>query len=329
MGRDLRLYTETASKAQLVSYITSLENIESSSHLWNWPKGTVHYHWFEKKDYLSKTGVEITIFKVTEDHKKYARGNWALHLRNTYSATWHDVNMLNHILRTAKQKFGGDIYGDYGKNRYAPLWEDRSNAMSRGIAWVCEMTHHNISAVTFSLPKEIINHKKNYGELELVLKSHDPSRVIYNGLIPFLVSILEFYFKNIFIIGLKYDSSANLKIANHSQKVSFIDLQNNVDSEELIAESYTFQNMRQAKKAFNEWLDIDIEAIISTNTSNNDLWNKLESLIKYRHEIVHHLGVDTQLSRDNFIEQSKVVTDILETLVAHFSKKYEIEVEVM
>jgi hypothetical protein len=330
MGRDLRLYPKNASKADLVSFVNSFGNIQKSSHLWDWPKGTLHFRWFDSVDYRSSVGVEITIYPVTDEEKKYTDNSWVIHVRNVYSATWYDVNMLNTILRIGRKKFGGDILGDYGKNRYATLWDDQSTPMSRGLFWVRDMAKNNLDSVIHRLPDETLTPDGN-DELAKFLRRLDPSRTIYNGLVPFLVSIVEFYLKNIFIIVLKYDPEANSKIAEHSQKVNFSDLMEDKSLEALVAENYTFQNLRQVKKAFYEWLNIDVEHLLSQPKSRvsagNTLWKNVDELIKYRHDIIHHLGVDSNLSRKDFIKLTKMTEKILDSLLAYLIKKYGIILE--
>ena len=330
MGRDLRLYPKNASKSDLVSFIKSFRNIRKSSSLWDWPKGTLNFHWFDSIDYKSSVGVEITIYPATDEEKEYTDNLWAIHVRNTYSATWYDVTMLNTILRTGRKKFGGDIFGDYGKNKYAPLWNDSSSPMGRGLLWVRDMARNNLSSVIHRIPDETLMPAGN-DELAKFLGSLDPSRTIYNGLVPFLVSIVEFYLKNIFVIVLKYDPEANGKMADHSQKINFIDLVDDKSLETLIAENYTFQNLRQVKKAFKDWLDIDIENVLSRPKtrigSGNTLWNDLDELIVYRHEIIHHLGVDSNLSRKNFIRLTKTTEKVLDTLLGYLTKKYDVILE--
>lgn len=328
MGRDLRLYPKNARKAELVSFIKSFDKIQTSSHLWDWPKGTRHFLWFDDTDYRSTTGVEITIYPVRDSERSLSSSEWAIHVRNTYSATWHDVAMLNSILRTGRKKFGGDIFGDYGKNRYAPLWDDTSTPISRGFSWVYSMAHDNIRAISNALPSEL-DIPKGDAKLESMLKSIDPSRVIYNGLVPFLVSVLEFYLKNIFIIALKYDSNAQDMVSDLRREVSPIALQDEKSREELIADSISFQDLRNAKKAFRKWLNVDIMKPLtpSETTSEESLWRRLGDLIKYRHDIIHRMGVDTSFSRTDFLNQAHLIEESLDLLLKPFADKYQIDIE--
>lgn len=328
MGRDLRLYPKNANKADLVSFIKSFDKIQTSSHLWDWPKGTKHYFWFDDTDYRSTAGVEITIYPIPENERSFGSGGWAIHVRNTYSATWHDVEMLNRILRAGRKKFGGDIYGDYGKNRYAPLWEDTSTPMSRGFAWVYRMTHDNIGSVSHALPSEL-EVGKGDTELENILRSFGPSRVIYNGLVPFLVSVLEFYLKNIFIIALRYDPAAQDKIRNLRPELIATPITKS--PEDSIADSVSFQDLRNSKRAFKKWLDVDIKQPLtpSAATPAESPWRRLGELIEYRHDIIHRMGVDRSLSRSDFLREAQLIEESLDLLLTTFAEKYQIDIELI
>lgn len=328
MGRDLRLYPKNARKAELVSFIKSFDKIQTSSHLWDWPKGTKHYFWFDDTDYRSTAGVEITIYPVRDNERSLCSSDWAIHVRNTYSATWHDVEMLNTILRTGRKKFGGDIFGDYGKNRYAPLWDDTSTPMSRGFAWVYKMTHDNIGSVSYALPSEL-DFGKGDTELDNVLRSFDPTRVIYNALVPFLISVLEFYLKNTFIIALKYDATAQDKIEDLRREVIAAGASDETNTEESIADSISFQDLRNVRKVFRKWLTVDIKQplTLSATPPEESLWRRLDDLIKYRHDIIHRMGVDKNLSRSDFLRQAQLIEASLDVLLKTFADKYQIDIE--
>lgn len=72
MRRDLRLYTNSASKSDLVSLVRSFGKISVTEHLWDWPKGSIHLHWFDEDDYKPTTGVEVTVFPMREKEKKFS-----------------------------------------------------------------------------------------------------------------------------------------------------------------------------------------------------------------------------------------------------------------
>jgi hypothetical protein len=135
MGRDVTLYPKKASRKELRDHLEGLGFVRCG-HFWNWPAGTLNYSWFNDEDFKSIDGVSADIYPVSEDKRHLTNNERALHVRNVYSASWHDVEMLNRVLKEVRKKFGGTIKGDYGTNRYAPLWRDESTPISRGITRV-------------------------------------------------------------------------------------------------------------------------------------------------------------------------------------------------
>src|SRR5690348_9264288 len=98
MGRDLTLYTRTATRSDLKDYLESL-GFRKANHLWTWPAGTLNYHWFDETDFKSIDGVSADVFPVSGKELAITGNKWALHVRNVYSASWYDVKMLNETLR--------------------------------------------------------------------------------------------------------------------------------------------------------------------------------------------------------------------------------------
>ena len=189
MGRDLTLYPQKATKDELKKFIEKLE-FERCDHLWDWPEGTLNYSWFEEKDFLSIDGVIADIYPPEKNEIEETSCKWALHVRNRYSASLHDVKMLNQVLREGRKKFGGNIYGDYGKNRYAPLWSDNGTPVSRGVAMVYRQSTQTLGhikwAIEQAMPDSLIKLQKESEDDTFVkfIKQQDPIRYLYNGLIP-------------------------------------------------------------------------------------------------------------------------------------------------
>ncbi|QSB18900.1 hypothetical protein JN403_21145 [Pseudomonas sp. 15A4] len=201
MGRDVTLYPKNASRKELSEYLENLGFVRCS-HFWDWPKGTLNYSWFESNEFRSIDGVSADVYPISTKERKITANGWALHVRNLYSASWHDVAMLNEVLRGARKRFGGTIKGDYGTNRYAPLWEDTSTPTSRGISGIYQHITQQISSVKYALPLPSITSFKKAGnaidELTELANSMDPSRIVYNGLVPFAVAMFEYFFRRPF-----------------------------------------------------------------------------------------------------------------------------------
>lgn len=338
MGRDLTLYPQKTTKEDLKSYLEGL-GFYPCKHLWNWPKGTLNYAWFDDEDFKSIDGVSADIYPTSKKDLHITGNEWSLHVRNLYSASWYDVKMLNAVLRGARKLFGGTIRGDYGVNRYAPLWEDKSNPISRGISVVYQHIHNQISAIKYTLPDASIKplpivDKKNNDFTDFI-NSMDPSRVIYNGLVPFIVSMFEYFFSEAFQILITYDTEAIDKKNTHNQKVEFstlIAVGNKEKSiESVISENYTFQNLTKLNKAYKEWLNIDVRKILykkrKTGNSITFLENRISEIIQYRHGVVHHFAIDKSLTKDDYLGMLEAVEKSMEEFICFIEKKYNIKIE--
>ena len=341
MGRDLTLYPKKASKSDLKKYIESL-GFKPCKHMWDWPKGTLNYSWFDKSDYKSIDGVSVDIYPVDKTENIYSENEWALHIRNLYSASVFDVKMLNSVLKGARKLFGGTISGDYGVNKYAPLWEDKSTPLSRGISYTYRKVINSLDALKFTLPDEIMDKQfnektanKREKEVFNMIKKYDPMRILYNGMVPFLISAIEYYFSKVFVILLKYDISVKNKIINHNQKVEFQQLfqikSDEITFEEIIAKNYSFQNLNQISKAYNEWLNIDIRKILYAKkrigNKTRFIENRLEELIQYRHNVVHQFILDNNLSKNNFYELIDVIEKTIEEITKYLEIKYNFKID--
>ncbi len=338
MGRDVTLYPKRATKKQLKDYLESLD-FEKCDHFWDWPNGTLNYSWFDCGDFKSIDGVSADIYPVSGEELNISGNTWALHVRNVYSASWYDVKMLNDVLRGARKQFGGTIQGDYGTNRYAPLWEDNSTPISRGVSAIYQHIERDLSAVKYALPNPSISHPPQTGEkiddfIEYT-KSLDPSRVIYNGLVPFAVSMFEYFFSQIFQVLIAYDKFALEKRKSHKMKIEFSTLLE-VGSKErtienIIAGSYTFQNMNQLNKAYKEWLEIDVRKILykkrKIGNSITFLENKISEIIQYRHGIVHHFEIDRSLTKDGYIHILEAIEKTMLEFIGFIEKKYGVKIE--
>lgn len=337
MGRDLTLYPEHASKEQLCSYLLSL-GFKRCQHLWDWPKGTVNYSWFERKDFKSIDGVSADVYPLS-DTTESLKVKWALHVRNLQVASWHDVSMLNTVLRGARARFGGTIRGDYGTNRYAPLWQDKSTPLSRGISAVYSHVKQEIRLVRHALPQPIINLPSPTDTLNSrvtdLVATLDPSRVIYNGLVPFVVAIFEYFFSHSFQVLLAYDEHALAKRGQHKAKIDFSSVlevdRRDRTLEEVISEGYTFQNLDQLNRAFKDWLDIDVRKLLfrkrRIGRSIQFLESRIAEIIQYRHGIVHHLAIDTNLTRDGLLAILEAVEKAIDEFVLVVRKRYSIKID--
>jgi len=338
MGRDITLFPHKATKSELKKLLES-NGFKPCKHLWDWPKGTLNFYWFEHEDYKSIDGVSADIYPIGDDERDFTENEWALHVRTRYSASLDDVKIMNHILREGRKLFGGTIDGDYGKNRYAPLWDDNSTPLSRGISMVYQRIDQEIRTVLFSLPDPMLEQppvpqSQAGNDLADFMKSMDPSRVIYNGLVPFAVAMFEHFFSEIFQVLIAYDEVALENRKNHKQRIDFETLlevgDNQRTIENIIASNYTFQNLNQLNKAYKDWLSIDVRNILykkkKIGNSINFLENKISEIIEYRHGIVHRFEIDRTLTKEGYTQILETIQLSMTEFIDFLNKKYKIDV---
>ena len=337
MGYDLTLYPEKITKEELKNFIEDL-GFTPCKHVWDWPKGTLNYYWFEQKDFLSIDGVSADIYPVENDETNKTNCNWALHVRTRVFASIYDIKMLNRVLREGRKKFGGDIYGDYGKNRYIPLWKDHSTPISRGLSAVYEEAIQTIDQITFTIPNALFKNpeaQKQNNKLNDLIKRHDPVRFLYNGLVPMAVSVFEFFFLQVFQILLKYDKKALKKIEEINYKVKFKDVlsisKNEKTIESIISETYNFQNIKNLNLAYKEWFGIDIRSILYKKKKIGNrfavLENRMDEIIKFRHSVIHHFIFNNALNKSDLINIFDTVKSVITTVTDFFESKYKIKIE--
>jgi hypothetical protein len=111
-----------------------------------------------------------------------------------------------------------------------------------------------------------VNLEKLVGTKLEVLAETDPTRVVYNALVPFAVASLENFFSRCFKILLRYNLKAQEKIAQQSKKVDFEDViaikNGTLTIEDIIADWYSFQNIASIHRAFSDWFGIDFWALL-------------------------------------------------------------------
>ena len=301
-----------------------------ATHLWNWPDGSIHFHWFNEVDYQSFDGVEATIFPPSDDVKaKLGDCTWALHTRTRASASPADKEHQNTIVRQARARFQGNFYNDwYGRNRYTQVKPDRRDATARGIYLAYEHVTSEIRDVQYALPDPQKGFEELVGTQLENLSQVDPTRVLYNALLPFSVAAFEHFFSRCFKILLHYDPHARNRISSQNRKIELADalaIQSGAKTiEDIIANWYSFQNIGSVQQAFSNWLDIDIWKILRQKKKVGRRLQFLDvqfkSLVDMRHGVIHRFTIDRQMRKQDIQELFHVVLTIIDTFVDHLEQ---------
>ena len=157
------------------------------------------------------------------------------------------------------------------------------------------------------------------------LSEADPTRVLYNALVPFAIAAFEHFFSRCFKVLFRYHPQAQERLKVQSKKVELIDvlsIQSGTKKiEDVVADWYSFQNINSVHKAFQEWFDIDIWKIIRRKKKIGRrlrfLDVQFEQLINMRHGVVHKFLVDRQLRKEDVKEIFDLVLTVIDIFVDH------------
>ncbi len=326
MSIEVILYPAHATRNELVALLKA-RGYRETSHLWDWPNGTVNFHWFKTEDFTSFDGVEASVFPPSsEECAKFGVCEWALHTRTRVAASSGDRNEQNAVIRVARQKFKGRFHNDWhGTNRYTPPDSEQQSPVARGIFQIHLRTIKSLRDVALVLPHPIEGFAKLEGTEAESLATDDPTRTLYNALVPFAVAALEHFFGQAFRILLRYDAKAKTKLSQMQKKVDFADvLSISVQEkaiEDVVADWYSFQNIESIHKAFNEWFGIDIWKLLRQRRKVGKRIDWLEkrftNLIEFRHGIVHRFEFSPWFKRQDIKEILDLSMLLIDIFVEH------------
>ena len=101
--------------------------------------------------------------------------------------------------------------------------------------------------------------------------------------------------------------------------------------EDVIAGAYTFQNLGQLNKAYQEWLNIDVRRVMykkrRIGRKVSFLENRLQDIIQYRHGVVHHFELDRSLTKDGYIAILDAVAASISEFLSYLEVKYKVTID--
>ena len=345
MSVEITLYTKKASKTGLCQFL--LDNgFNKTRHFFEEMNTTemFHFMWFGFDNYESSTGVEAAVLKSSSEEKeKYNCSDWILHTRTRSSGTFEDKQMQNKIIRIARQQFAGTFYNDwYGTNKYTDLEDYKKyTPLEKGISLVASNSLEKLSQIRNCLTgyrnemsETLANIKPE--SMRSLLITKDPSIILYNSLIPFLVSVLEYFFGQSFAVYIRYDETARQKLTEEkikieiSQVISILEKENSL--EQIVTQTYNFQNLDSINRAFRKYVSIDILATLSKKKRvNNSIFRilpRIQEILEARHRFVHELDINYNLTQQMYLDYVSTVEKTIELILTEFKKVKGLKIEI-
>lgn len=346
MSIEIWQFPKSATKKQLTESLLELSYVRGENLFWPGPPGTLSFFWEEPEDFKSTSGVDASVFPLDDEGRKAWNTNndCALRTRTSVWATPFDKEFQNHTVRQIRKAFGGTFYNDhFGHNRYIVIERSESTPASRRIYAVLTRLKEELDSLEDALPQEMvkalmtprgeITEETDQNGLLQFTKQLDPSRIVYNALVPFLVAIIEHYFRECFEILLKYDPSARKKLEGQNRKLSFVEAvaiaQGDLTIERIASGWYSFQNINSIQKAFKDVFGIDVWKVLRSRKKVRDklpiMFKSLDNLIGARHGVVHHFVIDRDLDRDGFLDLLHFVKALLDLVSEEIERKLGVE----
>lgn len=244
------------------------------------------YSWFETRDYKSYSGVELGISSNDD-------GAIVVETRSTSSRSHWDLLQQNRTIRMLRRLFGGTFKTDVGRSRYFPSEGKPPSPAAAGCHLAFQRFGGGLIRASYLLESRHFSEqwKKRTG-LE-VIDSMNPRLLSNNLLIPYLVAILEEYFKSTFVAILRY--SDRRRAIFHNARLTadnLVDISSaNTSVEEAFAETLSFQRISKICQHF-KTLDPDLDLVGTLRKPfrrrRESLFDSLEAMTEQRHALIHN-----------------------------------------
>lgn len=275
------------------------------------------YHWFDKKDYKSTMGVELSAYIF--------EGKICITTRTNASRSYYDLEHQNKTIRLLKKHFSGNFITDEGKGRYL---QPRSGPPEPSAAG-CHLAFSSFGSNLIRARKYFDN--RNFGEKKeestnlYWLDRYNPKLLSNNFIITFLVSIFEDYWKSTFIALLKY--SANKEAILKNGRISadrLVQISNGeLSVEEGFSESISFARISNVCNQF-KILDkkLDFAGLLRKpyRRRKKNLYDTLEEMTEIRNSIIHEASSSIMLDEEYVKDSINILHDSIERCYKELTK---------
>ncbi len=278
------------------------------------------FMYYEEKDYKSLLGNAATIY--------FEENRLKLHLRTFMHCSDYDLYYMNYTIKTIKRFFECTFYTDEGNNRYFKHGEIITKSEAG-----CYKAFFNIEN-DFSYIKLYIDIMKNDKRMKMDLpkdyKEYNPMYIMTTMGLPYLCTIIENYFRNLFIALFKYSDNKekvikSVKIYNSDlNKVSNEDMQ----IEEAIARAMSFQNIEKIVQNFKILnSEIDIKGYLNKpyKRRKESLYETINRVLEQRHNFIHSKLFEYDYDLNKFEKDVNLVEEALNRVYKEIVKFYSWE----
>lgn len=275
------------------------------------------FHFFERDEYKYLYGVGL--------HLSSTETEWLVHTRTPIYCSDDDLKYQNYVIKKIRQFFGGYFVSDNGKNRYFSVDNVETTAAQRG----CYAAHFRLSDQLGKIAFLVNNYDEpeNVRDVFKMSGLASPSTLLSNIATTYISSIIESYFRNLYVALLAYSPKKD-KIISNARIVSndYVDIaEGKISVEEAVALSMSFQNIVKIDSYFKA-LDnrISIYGALSKpyRRRKETLFDTVNRVLEHRHGMVHRMGVDISYSKEDVLRDIESVKVALNRAYEHICDVY-------
>jgi hypothetical protein len=254
-------------------------------------KNATPFLYYRDEDYKYITGVLAEVF-LGDD------GVLEIHTRTSIWCSRYDLDFQNFTIKHLKKRFGGYFISDLGRNRYLKCEGSYLQKAEAGCHQAYYRFCDNVETVQLLL-RSAEDLGKGFPSIRGMpeLNIANPQTLLANMLVPFLVSVLEEYFRSTYIALLKYSAkresiTANARIGG-DELVSVS--RGELSFEEAVARTKSFQDIKRICQSFREIdSDLDIGGLLKKpyHRRKESIYETLERVISQRHKFIHMANID-------------------------------------
>lgn len=268
----------------------------------------LEFEYFEKTDYQSFSGIQLTICKNEKQE--------ATVLTSTpFGRSYHDLTYQNFTIRQIQKRFGGSFITDYGRGRY--FRPKGRPAVPQASGCYLAFQRFGNGLIRADLYLKFRSFAEPWNNPKAVkMDEHNPVALSNNLLLPYLVSIMEDYFRSTFVALLKYSERKESFLKNTRIFPDYlIEISSGkLSVEEGLSQTLSFQNIVsicQHFKFLEPKLDLNVALRKPYHHRKQSLFESLEDLTARRHGFVHKGKVNRNFGTKDVL---KAVDDLEESV---------------
>lgn len=292
MARDATNYFPDGVSISKLRKIADLLGYKSVKD-WRDIKGQIgSYVWYEREDYKSWTGVELSIYQDEQ--------GFSVHSRSRYGGSYWDLRKMNETMRVYRDFAGGYFVSDEGRNRFFPSDYERVSPIASG-CYIARWRFQNAVGLAgqYRSAREFKGNAALDGPNEIpFLDQLNPLLFSNNVQLPYLIAVWEDYFRSLFVAALQREGISDRVRSNLNPTKTRFSIEAGRSAEEIAANQFSFQRPEVISRNF-KLLDksLDFETCWKTDSKGKRilLFDQITRLVDDRNAFVHEGAMNMNL----------------------------------